>query len=119
MYVRCYAQADEEWHRHHTSVLEGLNFNDGGHQDPLFELLEGPKHRAVFEIGHGFLPRTDLIRRTVRWCDKHLGAVAPNRPLNVESAGDVPNPAYGPRLPAPSRRSVCARGRPASLWRLR
>jgi dienelactone hydrolase len=46
-------------------------------QLPMFELFgaaEGDKRRVVYDTGHN-IPRPELVRETVDWLDKYLGAV--------------------------------------------
>jgi eukaryotic-like serine/threonine-protein kinase len=46
-------------------------------QIPMFQLLGAPesqKRRVVYDTGHN-IPRPELIRESLDWLDKHLGAV--------------------------------------------
>lgn len=57
-------------------------------QKPFFELLATPeedKKWIVYDSGHWPLPRHELIRETVNWLDKYLGAVEPLEPELAEA----------------------------------
>lgn len=46
-------------------------------QEPMFELLGTPpdqKERLVFPGGHS-VPRTEMIKESLRWLDRYLGPV--------------------------------------------
>lgn len=49
-----------------------------GSQIPMFERLGTPadsKRHVLFDVGHDFPPRNDMIRETLDWLDAHMGKV--------------------------------------------
>ena len=50
-------------------------------QEPMFRFLGAPpdqKRRVVYETGHS-IPRNELIKETLDWLDRYLGAVPRKR----------------------------------------